>query len=482
MTRQPDFKRIIRDLQAFGVSSQGPGFPVRLNGSDGHELDLWLSNPALLADFSPHDTGVATFSLIGELQSTWGIASEFLDSSDPSIKELVSRAAKKGSATLTLDQTYCVATKSRDVIVVLALLIEELSEAYLALRNAEREVEALRRIGKSLAMNQTLQPLALMTAHAIQGALDLAAVMLWTNGNEDDVMELVAYGGIDREGSRLLANLQLKGRPAFLAEHVAATGEPVWIERADQHTYTADLELKHCYLTAGPIAAMPLRTGQKTIGVLEMVGKQNDLDFLESDELHLTIAEHLALALNSAMLFEKIETLAFLDPLTGIANHRTLQEFVAKAIQTAKRDRKPLGVVMVDVDNFRRFNEEEGHDAGDEVLRRVAQVLKSNMRQQDLAARYGGEEFTLVLPGMDARSTTALAERVRTEIVSLGYKTKDGHEKPITVSLGCSVFPFAAKHHQELLKAADVALYQAKRNGRNQVVLSPDSNGPAKAG
>lgn len=464
-------------LELLGIKFEPPGFPLTLPGPDA-PVTLWLPTPGLLDRLSPDETGIAVLGPNLEPIGLWGIATDLLARQDPALRELLLKANKKGQAAATLGHVYVTATSQAGQTVLLALAIDELGEAYLALRNAEKEVIALRRIGKSLAMNQTLAPLAMMTAHAIVGALDLAAVLLWTNHDLNETLDLVAYAGIDREASQKLRSLSLDTKPSFLAEQVAQSGESLWVPDPSRNPLTRDLEPKHCYLAIGPLAILPLRTAQQTVGVLELVAKERDHDFLESHELHNTIAEHLALALNSAILFEKVETLATTDPLTAIANHRTLQEFLAKSAEEAERSARPLGVVMLDVDHFRKFNEEEGHDCGDEVLRLVAQVLKSNMRPQDLAARYGGEEFTLVLPGMDIRSTTALAERVRAEIARIEFPTPKGQCRRVTASLGCAVAPQAGTTPTDLLKAADVALYDAKRHGRNQVQIAKENQGP----
>jgi diguanylate cyclase (GGDEF)-like protein len=117
---------------------------------------------------------------------------------------------------------------------------------------------------------------------------------------------------------------------------------------------------------------------------------------------------------------------------------------------------------MVDVDHFRRFNEEAGHDAGDRVLKQVAKALATCVREYDLAARYGGEEFTLILGGVTADQAFAIAERARMAVEDLGG---------VTASFGCAVFPDVAFDAAGLLKAADQALYEAKRLGRNRTVV-----------
>ncbi len=124
---------------------------------------------------------------------------------------------------------------------------------------------------------------------------------------------------------------------------------------------------------------------------------------------------------------------------------------------------------MVDVDHFRAFNEEEGHDVGDEVLRQVADALRDCLRPYDMAARYGGEEFTVIFPGMGSDDVLAAAERIRARVEAIVVGTAAGRERHVTVSLGTATYPLNAGDAPTLLRAADVALYRAKRAGRNRV-------------
>ena len=128
---------------------------------------------------------------------------------------------------------------------------------------------------------------------------------------------------------------------------------------------------------------------------------------------------------------------------------------------------------MLDVDHFRNFNEEEGHDAGDEALRQVAAALRATVRPYDLAARYGGEEFTILVPGASGAGIRTLAERLRASVEERPFVTIGGRQYPLTVSVGCAVYPAQGPDAPGLLKAADVALYEAKRGGRNRVA-GPD--------
>ncbi|HAY15062.1 MAG TPA: hypothetical protein DCY02_11410 [Armatimonadetes bacterium] len=229
-----------------------------------------------------------------------------------------------------------------------------------------------------------------------------------------------------------------------------------------------------CYLPPGGLVVHPLIVGDNLLGVIEYVGRADDTAFADTVDLYQTISEHLALALHSAHLFEASERLARHDPLTGIANHRAMQDFLAKL--TENRNKSSVGVLMIDVDHFRKFNEEEGHDAGDEVLRLVARTLRDQVRSHDLAARYGGEEFTVILPDLDQKRTEETAERLREAISKLQYVNAAGQTRQVTASFGVANYPENGNTPSLVLKAADVALYEAKRNGRNCVATAAQAS------
>jgi diguanylate cyclase (GGDEF)-like protein len=160
------------------------------------------------------------------------------------------------------------------------------------------------------------------------------------------------------------------------------------------------------------------------------------------------------------------------DPLTGLHNRLRLDDLVAAEIRESLRTGRPLSIIMADIDHFKKVNDGHGHPAGDQVLTSVAAGLKARLRPRDLVARYGGEEFLLVLPETDAASVVVVAERVRKNIEAIAHPIGSGQTLRVTVSLGCvtltATTPFALP--QEMVEAADRALYAAKREGRNRVV------------
>jgi diguanylate cyclase (GGDEF)-like protein len=162
------------------------------------------------------------------------------------------------------------------------------------------------------------------------------------------------------------------------------------------------------------------------------------------------------------------------DPLTGIANHRTFQEDLRKQWRRTARSRLPLTLLMIDVDGLRHFNESKGHQAGDECLRQVADVLRRQLqRPGDAVGRYGGDEFVVLLAETDASGGLAVAERMRRAIEDLDLRWgPDAEKERITISVGAATtIPSPQENATSLVAAADRALAVAKRNGRNRVEM-----------
>ncbi len=220
------------------------------------------------------------------------------------------------------------------------------------------------------------------------------------------------------------------------------------------------------------MAFLPLRYADETFGVLMLsfaADATREWDNTEQ-ELLRTVADEIAVALHRARLHAEAQTLAFRDPLTGLYNHRALQQRLHAAMDATTRQSLHLSVIMLDVDHFRTFNETYGHDIGDLALKTVAQAIERAIRADDVAARYGGEEFTVILPETGMDDALAIAERIRHEIASQPIAVPGRAEGiSITASLGVATYLVHASVATSLLKAADIALYAAKHEGRNRV-------------
>ncbi len=227
---------------------------------------------------------------------------------------------------------------------------------------------------------------------------------------------------------------------------------------------------------------VPLMAQGETLGMLHLqqrispsTSAQPGFDELsegfndEMQQLTVTVADYLVLALSNIKLRDTLKQQAIHDPLTGLFNRRYMEETLIREISRAKRYETPLGIIMIDLDHFRRFNNTFGHEAGDLVLRDLGKFLQSNIRKEDVACRYGGEEFTLILPGAPMDITEKRAETLRTLVQDLEIYYNGRPLDSITLSLGVASFPEHGGTGETVLQAADAALYAAKRAGRNKV-------------
>lgn len=215
---------------------------------------------------------------------------------------------------------------------------------------------------------------------------------------------------------------------------------------------------------------LPLVAQSETLGLLYF--EPADADARETPESVIAmLAENISLALANFRLRDTLRDLAMADPLTGLANRRQLDLVLDEQLDLAHRNGKPLGCLMIDVDHFKRFNDEFGHDAGDAVLSEVAALLKGSAREPQLAFRYGGEEFTILLPGVGPELAAARAEDIRSRIADL--RVSIGHRElgAISVSIGVACAPELCRF-SKLMETADKALLAAKANGRNQIVVA----------
>jgi len=181
-----------------------------------------------------------------------------------------------------------------------------------------------------------------------------------------------------------------------------------------------------------------------------------------------SLAAQASVALENARRHRLVERQAATDELTGLPNRRRFMRALTTEIARAKRSGGTFGVLMLDIDDFKRVNDRFGHDAGDRVLCVFADVLRSAMRETDVAARIGGEEFACLLPSSDEAGAHGLAERIRVDLARRAIPLPDGREVTVTASLGIAAYP-EGKTAEGLLRAADRALYRAKAEGKNRV-------------
>ncbi len=252
---------------------------------------------------------------------------------------------------------------------------------------------------------------------------------------------------IDAMASRVKAEDKEKDRTVVL-EHVSADGS-----------------ILSCELVSGgrPVGAL-------AIDKLELIGggAPEERDF----RLGL-LARQLGLGLDKTLLYRRVQAMAMTDNLTGLYVAWYFHQRLEEECQRSAEDKSHAPLLMLDVDHFKRFNDTHGHSAGDEVLKTVAGIIKATLREVDFVSRYGGEEFGIILPEISHETAHMIAERLRSAIANYD-KLPYGK---LTVSVGLATFPLHAKSKADLLAAADAALYQAKRTGRNRVCTAPELAG-----
>ena len=209
---------------------------------------------------------------------------------------------------------------------------------------------------------------------------------------------------------------------------------------------------------------VPILTPGKVLGSLYLTDKMDAQPFTREDEdLVLGLAADAAIAIENARLFGKVERLAATDGLTGLYNVRYFYQALEKELERSRRYGHPCSLIMLDLDDFKKYNDRYGHLAGDDLLRELADLIRSTTRETDTAARYGGEEFVVILPETNGDQAVALAERLRETVREHKFVVREGQRLGrITVSLGVATYPGGAQDVEGLVEAADMALLQAK--------------------
>jgi diguanylate cyclase (GGDEF)-like protein len=247
------------------------------------------------------------------------------------------------------------------------------------------------------------------------------------------------------------------------AHHVSPAGA----EPACRHTSDGEHTSAMC---------VPMLAQGEALGVLHLVAAAalGDRVFTAiAKRLAVAAAESCALALASIRLREKLADQSLRDSLTGLFNRRYAEETLEREIARARREAAVVSVLMIDLDHFKRFNDEFGHDAGDTALRETAAVLVEGVRTSDVVSRLGGEEFLVLLPGASLDVTLKKSEALRERLKSLELSHRGRRLPPLLFSAGAATFPANGETPAALLRAADTALYEAKHAGRDRTIAAP---------
>lgn len=344
------------------------------------------------------------------------------------------------------------------------------TQASMALQNArlyslERhrasQLEAINAIAQQMTAVLDLKELLSKVCVLIQQAFEVCHVSVLLKDEEDLVLR-ASHGkltGRTPEGGRLPAD-------AGLWQRALAAGKTL-IENDVKGV--SDLGL--CIET-GSSMCIPLVSFGQTLGVLVLDTARADAFNANDTQPLESVADICATAIQNAHYVERVKQLAYLDGLTGIFNRRFFELRIAEEIERAHRFGSGLAVLMVDIDQFKRLNDEFGHLLGDEVLRQVSSIFHQQLRKIDVLCRYGGEEFAILLSQTNALHALGVAEKLRKTVEAWQFP---GVPRSVTISAGTANYSEHGSTRDELVKAADAGLYAAKQAGRNRVCLAPNA-------
>ncbi len=285
---------------------------------------------------------------------------------------------------------------------------------------------------------------------------------------EDESKKLVvksAYGFKDNQKIKELMFDLGEG----ISGKVAEKREPVYIkDTSKDHSY---LHYKGEKMEEGSFFSIPLISHERLMGVMNFT--RPGIDSFSTNEIRLlnSLANQIAIAMENTRLYAKTKELSVTDELTHIYNRRHFQNMLQMEWRRAKRFSRNISLLMVDVDHFKNYNDTHGHLEGDQVLKKIAQILADHVREVDTVARYGGEEFSIILTHTAAEDALHVAQKLCGLVEQHPFYSESNKiDTQVTVSIGVATYPDDASNMEDLINHADIALYRAKNLGRNRVI------------
>jgi len=336
-----------------------------------------------------------------------------------------------------------------------------------------REASFLNEMGELLQTCLTVEQAYQVISHSARRLFPEQAGALYVLDQARDVLETAAsWGELDPVGAGL-------------------DGQECWALRRRRSRVEGDEDsgppCRHFEVPLPPHSlCVPLIAQGEVLGVLhlrcesETSGGETSLServLEERQQLAVSLAEHAALAVANLRLRQSLREQAIRDPLTGLFNRRYLEETLEREVRQAQRRGNPLGIIMLDLDHFKQFNDAYGHEVGDALLQALGRHLQDHVRGGDIACRYGGEEFVFIMPDAPLEATAARADEIRRGAERVVVMHEGRVVGPVRISLGVAAFPEHGRSAAVLLRSADMALYQAKAAGRNQVALAGGAAG-----
>ncbi|MFQ5877167.1 MAG: diguanylate cyclase [Acidobacteriota bacterium] len=280
------------------------------------------------------------------------------------------------------------------------------------------------------------------------------------------VREILRRGGAVRRDP-----VHLAAEESHLMGRVILGGRPLW-----RNDISTELRFSESLRGSGLRSDMtiPLRARGEIMGAFRVASRRRHAYDPEDFQVLQHCADLTAVAVETQRLLLRTRRLSQVDGLTGVHNHRHFLDLLVQEVDRARRTDRTVSLLMLDIDDFKRFNDAHGHPVGDEVLRHVADLVARLLRRSDTVARYGGEEFAVILPEAGPDEALAIGETLRSEVEGRDLRLP-GLKRPlrVRVSVGAATLPGDASSPSALVEAADRGLYRAKRRGKNQVCRAP---------
>ena len=337
------------------------------------------------------------------------------------------------------------------------------------LKQQTDELDALKKLSinltSSLDLPDVLDAVVSEAMRLIENAHDVN-IFLYKNHK-------LSFGAaLDSDGTR--NKPWSKPRSNGLTYTVAHGGDTVIVEDMQNHPLFRSAPKDW----VGSIIGIPLKVGDMVVGVMNL--SRSTLGGFSPSELRLLglLSDQAAVAISNASLHQMISRQAYSDTLTGLPNRRALDERLEEEVQSARRNNYSFAVIMMDLDGFKAVNDTYGHATGDDVLRTVFGQMARGVRTTDFLARYGGDELSLILSQTEMSSAQVVTEKILEGMKKLKYKLPDGKRLRIGISGGIAIFPVHARNGPDLLRAADAALYQAKKYQRGTFQIARGITGP----
>jgi diguanylate cyclase (GGDEF)-like protein len=314
-------------------------------------------------------------------------------------------------------------------------------------------------IGKALTSSLDLKEILNIVMEKIRDLLQPKnwSLLLMDDATGELKFEIVVGEGAEKiKGVRLklgegIAGLVAKEKKPILVEDVA--GDKRFLDRID----------KLSQFKTHSIVCVPLIARGKCHGVIELINKVEDGRFGEEDLLLLnTLADYTAIAIENAKFFNTVQELTITDDLTGLYNSRFLHSRLEYEVERARRFKYELSMIFLDLDYFKHVNDKYGHLCGSKLLKEVAELILSKVRNIDMACRYGGDEFIILMPETSKKNALVVAEKLRKSMKGASFLSDDGINHRLTGSFGVASFPSDAENKNDLINMADKAMYKVK--------------------